>query len=1021
MRVALLSYNAQAQDAVGNQLAEKAAFFLERGAEVRVFVQAADRLHPELRGHAQELRRAEPSGAAWEYLATADLVIAIYSQYYELLQLLPLLAGGKPRILLHYHGVTPPELWHTPRNEALEQGLHQRGFIWCADQALADSAFTRQELIAATDFPDPRVTHLPLPVDCSRFRPEPGCRFLHERLKLDPAARVLLYVGRLAGNKRVPLLIEALARLRDDVPAVHLAAIGDDRDVYRIEADRCLALAAELGVSPRVHLLGRLEDAQLARAYQSASLLVLPSLHEGFCLPVIEAMASGLPVVAARATALPETVGAAGLTFTPNDVDDLVRQVRRVWDTAAPAQPRRTGRVAVVCFRFGPDIVGGAETSLRTLAQALQSAGQHVEVFTTCTRSESRWRNELPAGTVTLDGLTVHRFPIDAHDREQHCKVVVQVLQADGRVAADVEGRYLEHSLHSRQLVDTLVQRRAEFDAVVVGPYLFGLTHDVARALPAQTLVVPCFHDEALARLRVWADVYGQVGGILYHSPEEQQYAQNQLGINHPNARELGTWIDMDAAAPARGPERPYLVYCGRYSEQKRVPELLEWAERYQEDRPGRFDFVFLGQGDVTLPRAPWLRDLGRLDEASKRGVLAGARALVQLSRQESLSLVALEAWAQGTPVLVHRGCRVLESQVRRAQGGVALDDYDSFAAALDDIWQNAAAWKSRGQNGRSYVTARYGSRQDYVNRALDAIAQLSVPLAEQMRRRGVERAAECDREVWRAGFGRLVDDLLEKPGRPYREDIGIQPYQSDCRVGWGTRSALLPLRVFNWGSHAAASEGPGRTVVYHEITELRTGHVVVPRQTAELGALLAPGRAQTAVVSLTIPAQPGQYRIALWAGRERLGGRVPEFRVHLPLTVEARGTVDAPSCAGTLLEDLQRTLPEVKRLQKLPDDYDDVSDGHLGGVKRYVKWKLLNNFKQGYVDILSHQQSQVNAQLIVAVQQLGECCAVLDKAVRGLQQRLDQMETKIEQLVGDAESPGGSPAEAERQRVCAR
>jgi O-antigen biosynthesis protein len=1019
MRVALLSYNAQAQDAVGNQIAEKADLFRERGADVRVFIQSAARLHPRLHGYSQEVRQVERTGPVWDYLASADLVVAVYAQFYKLLHFLPLLVGGKPRLLLHYHGVTPPELWHTPGHEPLEQGRRQRGLVWCVDQALTDSQFARQELIAATGFPEHRVASLSLPVDRARFHPAPHDRFLHERLGLDPAARLLLYVGRLAGNKRVPLLVQALARLREETPALHAVIVGDTSDAYATEAARCRALAEELHVSARLHLVGRLNDEELPRAYRSADLLVIPSLHEGFCLPVLEAMAAGLPVVASRAAALPETVGAAGLTFAPDEAEDLVRQVRRV---LAPSPdpcsriPNPCFRVAVVSFRFGPDIVGGAETSLRTLARALQATGQQVEVFTTCTRSESRWRDELPAGTVTIEGLPVHRFPIDRHERAPHAEVVAAILAADGRVAPEIEQRYLEHSLHSTPLVETLRQRQDEFDAIVVGPYLFGLTYDVAQALPAKTLLVPCFHDEAIARLRVWPLVYGRVGGILYHSPEEQDYAQAVLGMNHPNSCEMGTLLDLDTGElPAPAPSaRPYVVYCGRYSAQKGVPELLEWGARYQSDYPERFDFVFMGQGEVALPRATWLHDRGRLEEPAKRATLAGARALVQLSRQESLSLVALEAWAQRTPIVVHRQCAVLAAQARRAEGGVAVDDYDSFAATLNDLWDKPDAWRARGERGQAYVAARYGARAAYVDRVLAAVAQLRVPMAEQMCQRGLERAARGDRDAWRAAFGRLMDGLMEAPPRPFREDIGIQACQPECRVARGG-PALVPLRLFNWGSHLAAAEGPGRTLVFYEIREVQQGRVVVPPQSAELSGMLAPGQTQTTILTLTVPAPPGRYRLAIWTAREMASCEAPAACLHLPLTVEA-GSAAAP--VMSLLGELQRTLPEAKRLQKLPDEYEDVCEGRLSGVKRLVKKKLLNNFKQAYVDVLSRQQSRVNGHLIAAIEQLGECWAALDHNVRGIQQRLETLEKKLAGLVVEEVAPSAR-ADATRTPPC--
>src|SRR5207249_1442822 len=107
---------------IGNQVVEKLAFFLERGAETRVLVQSEANLHPAVRPYCQTLRE-EARGEGWRFLASADLVIVEFGHYYELLNLLPLLAGGKSRILIDYHGVTPPELWGAHNREALEKGV----------------------------------------------------------------------------------------------------------------------------------------------------------------------------------------------------------------------------------------------------------------------------------------------------------------------------------------------------------------------------------------------------------------------------------------------------------------------------------------------------------------------------------------------------------------------------------------------------------------------------------------------------------------------------------------------------------------------------------------------------------------------------------------------------------------------------------------------------------------------------------------------------------------------------------
>src|SRR5262249_29376180 len=97
----------------------------------------------------------------------------------------------------------------------------------------------------------------------------------------------------------------------------------------------------QLGVSDRLHFLGHVDEGQLRDAYRDADAFVMPSVHEGFCIPVVEALACGTPVISARATALPETVADAGLTFTPNDPAALARQVRRI--SSSPLS-RKAGR-----------------------------------------------------------------------------------------------------------------------------------------------------------------------------------------------------------------------------------------------------------------------------------------------------------------------------------------------------------------------------------------------------------------------------------------------------------------------------------------------------------------------------------------------------------------------------------------------------------------------------------------------------------------------------------------------------
>src|SRR5262249_31046649 len=152
-------------------------------------------------------------------------------------------------------------------------------------------------------------------------------------------------------------------------------------------------------------------------------------------------------------------------------------------------------------------------------------------------------------------------------------------------------------------------QRTDQFDAILAGPYLHGLTYDVAKRFPGRTILVPCFHDEPLVRLRIWRPICERVAGICYHSPEEKAFAEVEMGLNHPFGLCIGAALSAGKSANKNCgklhvcTDRPYVVYCGRYSRQKNLPTLIEYARRYQGLRPDRFIFVFVGQGEFPIPR----------------------------------------------------------------------------------------------------------------------------------------------------------------------------------------------------------------------------------------------------------------------------------------------------------------------------------------------------------------------------------------------------------------------------------
>ena len=142
----------------------------------------------------------------------------------------------------------------------------------------------------------------------------------------------LLYVGNYYPHKNIRRLLEGFAQLhRTDFQLVLAGRSADYRD-------NLVSQARELGVEPRVILLGYVTDEELAWLYQHAAAYVFPSLSEGFGLPGLEAMLYGLPVVASNATCLPEVYDHAAHYFDPNDPQDMARKIGEVLDDAALRQ-----------------------------------------------------------------------------------------------------------------------------------------------------------------------------------------------------------------------------------------------------------------------------------------------------------------------------------------------------------------------------------------------------------------------------------------------------------------------------------------------------------------------------------------------------------------------------------------------------------------------------------------------------------------------------------------------------------
>lgn len=206
-------------------------------------------------------------------------------------------------------------------------------FVWQAKLTFRDAArraavlfsvsqFSRAEIVRLYGVPADHVHVTVNGVDRLRFHPAPGGEAAVQALGLEPG-RYVLTVGRLEPRKNHLALLEAYSLLGADAPPLVLIGQRDFGFEGVFDAIDRLALGA------RVRVLDKVDDQALPAVMRHAALFVYPAHAEGFGMPVAEAMASGVPVVTANTTSLPEVAGPGALTVSPGDVQALAQAMRR--------------------------------------------------------------------------------------------------------------------------------------------------------------------------------------------------------------------------------------------------------------------------------------------------------------------------------------------------------------------------------------------------------------------------------------------------------------------------------------------------------------------------------------------------------------------------------------------------------------------------------------------------------------------------------------------------------------------
>lgn len=374
-------------------------------------------------------------------------------------------------------------------------------------------------------------------------------------------------------------------------------------------------------------------------------------------------------------------------------------------------------KIGFVTPWFGENIPGGAEALLRGVVTHLLGTGLDIEILTTCAKEfMSDWGVDFyKQGVYKECGLIVRRFHVSKRDREAFDFINGKLMKGMS-ISPKEEKRFIDNIINSAELYDYIKANSGDYSLFVFIPYMFGTTYHGCSLCPEKSVLIPCFHDESYVHLNVFKETFSNVAGMLFNAEAEAELAKRIFGLADMPTEVIGVGMDTDIRYDKKRFEdkykigAPFMLYMGRKDSGKNVDILMQYFAEYKKRHHSDLKLVLTGGGQIEIPTSVKkdVLDLGFITIEDKYDACAAAELLCQPSSVESFSIVIMESWLCGRPVLVNGQCDVTKQFTHKANGGLYYDGYFEFEGCVDYILKNKEAADEMGKNGHDFVVCHY-------------------------------------------------------------------------------------------------------------------------------------------------------------------------------------------------------------------------------------------------------------------------------------------------------------------------
>jgi glycosyltransferase involved in cell wall biosynthesis len=368
--------------------------------------------------------------------------------------------------------------------------------------------------------------------------------------------------------------------------------------------------------------------------------------------------------------------------------------------------------IAIVVQRYGEEVNGGAEYFARLLAEHLTTIAE-VRVLTTCAIDYHTWANEYPPGKSNLNGVEIERYAVDHQRARDGVERTAYILNNEHSLFDEYDWIRAQGPF-STELFKAIREAYEYTDLFVFITYLYAPTVFGLPLVADKAILIPHAHDEPYLKLGIIRHIFHAPQAIVYNVEPEMQMVQAVMQNHYIPQFTAGVGIDppqkispetFRAKFDIKG---DFILYVGRIDESKNVHELLDYFIHYRTVHETDLKLVLIGKAHIPLPDRSDIISLGFVSEEDKFNAMSSALALLQPSRYESLSLVALESWLVETPVLVNGDSEVLKYQCRQSNGGLYYSSYEEFELALTQLIDHPDIAAIMGRQGRAFVLQRF-------------------------------------------------------------------------------------------------------------------------------------------------------------------------------------------------------------------------------------------------------------------------------------------------------------------------